>query len=415
MSQRSRRIMINRVFTVACWITAFLSVAVLAVLLVTILMQGIRYWGWDFLTNPPSRNAENAGLKPAIWGSVAICTVCALIAIPLGVGTAIFLEETRPKNRWARRAHGFVQLNIANLAGVPSIVYGIIGLTVFTQMFGVLGTTNDPSLQIGVTWSDQIIDESGRYLRLPAEGGRSETPVPVTGMTALDDDGASVELRVLAEEDLFAVFDTVDARLAEIPESLGEEEFEAAAQAVRDELLGGVIRGGEDLYVERVGERSWYYVQIPFGRSVLAGGMTLMLVVLPIVIIASQEAIRAVPSSLREGAHGLGATRWQTVRRIVLPASVPGIMTGSILAMSRAVGEAAPVLIIAGIVYITFTPQNLMDEFTAMPLQIYDWAGRPQKEFHQLASTGIIVLLSILLTFNAVAILIRQKFHGSSQ
>jgi phosphate transport system permease protein len=148
---------------------------------------------------------------------------------------------------------------------------------------------------------------------------------------------------------------------------------------------------------------------------VLAGGLTLMLVVLPIIIVASQEALRAVPDSLREGALAAGSTRWQMVSRMTLPAAIPGIMTGSILAMSRAIGEAAPMLVIAGVVYITFTPNNLMDDFTVMPLQIYNWAGLPQAEFHQVAASGIIVLLAILLTFNAVAVMIRQKFQKPLQ
>jgi phosphate transport system permease protein len=167
--------------------------------------------------------------------------------------------------------------------------------------------------------------------------------------------------------------------------------------------------------VQRLSEPEWYYLRVPFGRGVLAGGMTLMLVILPIVVIASQEALRAVPDSLREGALAAGATRWQMVRHMTLPAAVPGIMTGSILAMSRAIGEAAPVLVIAGIVFITFTPRNLMDDFTVLPLQIYNWAQRPQEEFHRIAATGIIVLLAVLLTFNAAAVLIRQKFHKPLQ
>jgi phosphate transport system permease protein len=136
-----------------------------------------------------------------------------------------------------------------------------------------------------------------------------------------------------------------------------------------------------------------------------------MLVVLPILIISSQEALMGVPNSLREGAMGLGATRWQTIRRVTLPAAVPGIMTGSIIAMSRAIGEAAPILMIAGIVYISSAPGNLMDDFTVMPLQIYNWAQRPQQEFHEVAATGIIVLLGALLAFNAVAVLIRHKLE----
>jgi phosphate transport system permease protein len=148
---------------------------------------------------------------------------------------------------------------------------------------------------------------------------------------------------------------------------------------------------------------------------VLGGGLTLMLVVLPIIIVASQEALRAVPSSLRQGALALGATRLKVVSRMTLPAAVPGIMTGAILAMSRAIGEAAPMLVIAGVVYITFTPQHLMDEFTVMPLQIYNWASLPQEEFHKVAATGIVVLLAVLLTFNAIAVFIRQTFSRPLQ
>lgn len=263
-----------------------------------------------FVTSPPSRSAERAGIGPALAGTAWICGVCALLALPLGVGTAIFLEEYRPHGRLARRIHGVIQLNIANLAGVPSIVYGIIGLTAFVQMWSLSPST--PSWTIG-------------------------TP-----------------------------------------------------------------------------ER-WYYLQVPFGRGVLAGGMTLMLVILPIVIIATQEAIRAVPDSLRQGSLALGATRWQTIRGMTLPAAIPGIMTGSILAMSRAIGEAAPVLIICGIVFVRFLPQHLMDEFTALPLQIYDWAGRPQEDFHAVAAAGILVLLAALLAFNAVAIFIRHRFQKPLQ
>ncbi len=159
----------------------------------------------------------------------------------------------------------------------------------------------------------------------------------------------------------------------------------------------------------RISKKSWYYIRLPLGRSVFTGGLTLMLVILPVVIIASQEALRAVPDSLREGSLGLGATRWQMVRRVTLPAAIPGVMTGSILAMSRAIGEAAPVLIIAGVVYIGSAPANLMDNFTVMPLQIYNWSQRPQSEFHQVAATGILVLLAVLFVFNALAVLIRQK------
>ena len=161
----------------------------------------------------------------------------------------------------------------------------------------------------------------------------------------------------------------------------------------------------------RVRRDAWYYFRLPFGRSVLAGGLTLMLVILPIIIIASQESLRAVPDSLREGALGMGATPWQVVRNVTLPAAIPGIMTGSILAMSRAIGEAAPVLIICGIVFISYTPGNLMSDFTVMPLQIYNWAALPDAEFQKVAASGIIVLLVVLLSFNGLAVFIRQRMQ----
>lgn len=305
-SLRSRRQMKDRLFVVFAAGAAALCVIALLTLLTTIGVQGYEFLDMDFLKTPPSRKPDKAGIYPALIGTVYICVCCAAAAIPLGVGTAVLLEEFKPRNVWLRKLHGFVQLNITNLAGVPSVVYGILGLTVFVSAFGVMGNPNDPAWTMG-------------------------TP------------------------------------------------------------------------------ENWYYLQLPFGRSVIAGGLTLMLVVLPIVIIASQEALRAVPDSLRQGAFGLGATRWQMVSRTTLPAALPGIMTGSILAMSRAIGEAAPILIISGVVYIRFTPEHLMDDFTAMPLQIYDWAGRPQEAFHHVAASGIIVLLAVLLSFNAIAIFIRHR------
>ena len=298
----------DRLFVWICIGAASMSMLVLAVLLGSILLKGLAHLDLQFLKDVPSRKPQDAGIYPALMGTIWICVVCAAAAIPLGVGTAVLLEEFKPKGRVVKHLHAFVQLNITNLAGVPSVVYGILGLTVFVSAFGLAGHANDPVWTLGT----------------------------------LDD---------------------------------------------------------------------WYYLQLPFGRGVLAGGLTLMLVILPVIIIASQEAIRAVPDSLRRGALALGATRWQMVRRMTLPAAVPGIMTGAILAMSRAIGEAAPILIIAGVVYITFTPEHIMDDFTAMPLQIFDWASRPDAEFHRVAASGILVLLSVLLAFNVVAVLIRHRFQ----
>jgi phosphate transport system permease protein len=298
----------NRSFVALCIFATCISLVLLAILLVAIVTQGREYLRPEFLQSAPSRKPELAGIGPALWGSIWICLTCGFMALPIGVGTAILLEEYKPRSAWRQKLQSFIQLNISNLAGVPSIVYGIIGLTAFVQMFGVLGTGLEPSFSIGTTGD-------------------------------------------------------------------------------------------------------WYYLQLPFGRGVLAGALTLMLVVLPIVIISAQEALRAVPDSLRESSLALGGTEWQTIQKVVLPSATPGIMTGSILAMSRAIGEAAPILVVAGIVYITFTPEHLMDEFTAMPLQIYDWAGRPQDAFHQVAASGIIVLLVVLLGFNAIAVFIRNRYQ----
>ena len=200
-----------------------------------------------------------------------------------------------------------------NLAGVPSIVYGILGLTAFARMFGAFGTS--------------------------------------------------------AEDGGFAI---------------GNEE-------------------------------SLLYFKLPFGSSVLAGGLTLMLVILPIVIIATQEALRSVPKSLRSGALALGATPWQTVWGITLPAAIPGIMTGAILAMSRAIGESAPLLVVGAVLFVLNAPENLMSDFAVLPLQIFNWAGRPQDEFHAIAASAIIVQLAALLAFNGIAVFIRQKLQKPLQ
>lgn len=302
------RMLANRAFLVVCLAATSAAMLVLAVLLASIFWQGWSGLSGDFLTGLPSRKAEKAGIYVAMLGSLWVCAICGLIALPLGVGTAVFLEEFARKSRFTR----IVQTNIMNLAGVPSIVYGILGLTAFVRMFGLFGGGGDDAI------------------------------------------------------------------------SFGDEE-------------------------------SLLHIRLPFGSSVLAGGLTLMLVILPIVIIATQEALRSVPNSLRSGAFALGATRWQTVWSITLPAAIPGIMTGSILAMSRAIGESAPLLVIGGALFVLTPPQNLMSDFAILPLQIYNWAGRPQDAFHAIAASAIIVQLAALLVFNGVAVFIRQRLQKPLQ
>jgi phosphate transport system permease protein len=259
------------------------GVVALAVLLGDVVMDGAGALDRRFLDSFASRFPERAGIKAALWGSVWMLSLTALVSFPLGVGAAIYLEEYAPRS-WVTRA---IQTNIANLAGVPSIVYGILGLALFVRTLGL-------------------------------------------------------------------------------------------------------------------------------GRSLLSGALTLSLLILPVIILASQEAIRAVPSSIRQAAYGLGATRWQVVRMQVLPVALPGILTGTILALSRAVGETAPLIMIGAVGFLAFTPGSVMDPFTVLPLQIYSWISRPQEEFRALAAAGIIVLLAILLGMNAVAIVLRNRYQRQS-
>lgn len=304
----STRLLANRAFLTLCLAATSIAMLVLAILLLAIFVQGWSGLSWDFLTGLPSRKADKAGVFVALMGSLWVCAICGLLALPLGVATAVFLEEFAQKTRFTR----IVQTNIMNLAGVPSIVYGILGLTAFARMFGAFGTNVEDAITLG------------------------------------------------SEESLF-------------------------------------------------------FLRIPFGSSVLAGGLTLMLVILPVVIIATQEALRAVPGSLRAGAFALGATRWQTVWGITLPAAVPGIMTGAILAMSRAIGESAPLLVLGGALFVSGAPENLMSDFAVLPLQIYNWASRPQESFHAIAASAIILQLLVLFLFNGIAVFIRQKLQKPLQ
>lgn len=325
-ASQAKRVLLNRTFLFVCLVVTNLAVVILAVLLISILFKGlpwiidfasikasfaeggdgfagIKHWfRWEFFTEYTSRKAKSAGIRAPLWGSIWVCAICGLAALPIGVGTAIYLEEFAPRNRFTQ----FIQTNIRNLSGVPSIVYGILGLTAFSRLFGAFGADD--------AWS------------------------------------------------------------------IGDPE-------------------------------SFWYLQFPFGSGVLAGGLTLMLVILPVIIISSQEAFRSVPNSLRQASLALGSTKWQTVWNVTLPAAVPMIMTGSILAISRAIGEAAPLLVLGVPLFISNTPLNLMSDFTILPMQIYNWASRPQEDFHGIAAAAIIVLLAVLLSFNAVAVFIRQKLH----
>jgi phosphate transport system permease protein len=265
-------------------LSVFVGIIGLITLVGQVIADGADSLSLGFITNFPSRFPERAGVWAALWGTVWIMAITFIFAVPVGVGAAVYLEEYAPKNHLTR----LIELNISNLAGVPSIVYGLLGLAVFVSLLG-------------------------------------------------------------------------------------------------------------------------------FGRTLLTGGLTLGLLVMPIVIISSREAIRAVPRTYREAAYGLGATRFQVVTGVVLPQAIPGIMTGTILAMSRAIGEAAPMIAIAALTFVSFVPTGPMDRFTVLPIQIYNWVQDPREGFSGLAAAGIIVLLVVLLSMNAVAILIRNTTQTRSE
>jgi phosphate transport system permease protein len=260
-----------------------IALIALGALIYNVVSDGVGRLSWSFITSYPSRRAEQAGILPALVGSLYVIGLTAVIAVPLGVGAAIHLEEYGRGGRLSR----LIEINIANLAGVPSIIYGLLGLGLFVRMFGM-------------------------------------------------------------------------------------------------------------------------------GQSLLAAACTLALLSLPVIIISTREALRAVPKSLREGSYALGATKWQTIWHQVLPAALPGMLTGLILALSRAIGETAPLVTMGALLYVPFLPANIWSPFTVLPIQIFNWVSRPQAAFAENAAAGIIVLLAVLLMMNAIAIVLRDRFQRRS-
>jgi len=275
-----RRRRLGQILAVVLFFSTLFGLLVLTSLMVDVVRKGAPWLDWQFLTSYPSRNPEEAGIKSAIVGSFWLMLLTALFSVPIGVGAAVYLEEYAPRGWFLR----LIQLNIANLAGIPSVIYGILGLGLFVRFFAM-------------------------------------------------------------------------------------------------------------------------------GRSLLAGALTMSLLVLPIIVISTQEALRAVPQGIRESAYALGATRWQVVASHLLPIAAPGILTGIILALSRAVGETAPLVMIGALTFIAFLPESLLDPFTVLPIQIFNWTARPQEEFRGLAAAAIIVLMVFLLLMNLSAILLRNYYE----
>jgi len=371
-------------FSILCMLVSSLAIVVLITLLASIFIKGGNFLSLDFLTGKHlEENPRGSGIGQAIIGSVILSLICAVFAIPVGIGTAIFLEEFQPRNRWLRYFHGLVQLNINNLAGVPSIVYGILGVTAFVYMFGAVQAIKvgeTASMEIGVEYRYQSDTLSGEIFQF-AVPDESEPRFTIDQPLEVSINGKPAQLNVLPK--------TADR--PSDPDTLARSVW-AGKVASRFPI-----------------KQPWYF-RIPFGKSVLAAGLTLALVILPIVIIASQEALRAVPTSLREAGFGMGATRWQVVRSVVLPSATPGIMTGAILSMSRAVGEAAPVLAVMGGV-LEYNMSNLMDRTPVLPVTIFKWAGHSNPGYENSSAAAIIVLLGLLLLMNSIAILIRFRFE----
>ncbi|MEW5883652.1 MAG: phosphate ABC transporter permease PstA [Armatimonadota bacterium] len=284
-----RRVLFERLFMLACLLAIIFGILALLALVYGILRDGLTRLDWEFITSFPSRRASSAGIYSALTGTLWMMALVTLFTVPIGVLSAIYLEEFAPKNRLT----SLIQVNIANLAGVPSIVYGLLGLAIFVRMLE-----------------------------------------PITsGQT-------------------FGFANTS-------------------------------------------------------GRSILAGSLTMSLLILPMVITACQEALRAVPQSHRHAALALGSTCWEAVRHQVLPAALPGMLTSVILGLSRAIGETAPLITIGALTYVAFVPKSPFDGFTVLPIQIFNWASRPQAAFHENAAAGIIVLMVVLLLFNSAAIAFR--------
>ncbi|HVF02912.1 MAG TPA: phosphate ABC transporter permease PstA [Rubrobacteraceae bacterium] len=279
----STRHMLDRVFTVLVFAAAMIGLVVLAALLVDVARDGLPRLDWSFITNFSSSTPERTGIYPALLGSLWLLGLTAVTSVPLGIGAAIYLEEYAHDN-WLTR---LIEVNISNLAGVPSIIYGLLGLGIFVNLLGSL-----------------------------------------TG-----------------------------------------------------------------------------------GQSLISGALTLSLLILPVIIIATREALRTIPSAVREGGYALGATRWEVIRSHLLPMALPGALTGTILALSRAIGETAPLIVVGAATYITFVPEGPQSGYSALPIQIYNWVSQPQEGFQTAAAAGIVVLMLVLLLTNSVAIALRNRYQ----
>ena len=381
----------------------------------------IRFHSWldsDFLRTPMSSTPALAGVRTALIGSLGLMAVVVLAALPIGVGAAIYLEEYA-QNGFVNR---LIETNVRNLAGVPSIIYGMLGLAIFVRALapftsGMIFHYNfdaptvetvieriAPAFDGAIGVDDGVISSQSEVVAAPAIERvvstflRFGTPsLTMHGNSSIRDMSDSLAAA------LDMVVDTVEAR----PNA--DYDIERRGEYYRFDLPAAA-----PISSEAYGQLMASLVRInsfsPNGRTLVSAGLTLALLILPIIIINAQEAIRAVPFAIREASFGLGATRWQTIWKQVLPAALPGIMTGTILSVSRAVGETAPLIVVGAATFLVTDPSSPFSQFTALPIQIYQWTARPQGQFADIAAAAIIVLLALMLTLNAAAIILRNRY-----
>lgn len=366
----------------------------------------------DFLMRPQSSRPEFAGVRTAIFGSLWVVLVTLLFSFPVGVGAAIYLEEYASKQNLINR---IIQTNINNLAGVPSIIYGMLGLAIFVRVLGAVssgylfdyGSIEARQNSLVNTFESNfgivvVLDDNGNVNRV---NPTADAAFDLTTRQAqlLIDEFASLSWRNFDINETDA--SVIVAKSLGIPVAVESDANGVDYLIPRDDSL---ISAEDFSLLSR--EMANVAKAIDNGRTVISAGLTLGLLILPIIIINAQEAIRAVPLSMRQGSMGLGATQWQTIWHHVLPQALPGILTGTILAMSRAIGETAPLVVVGASTFIAFDPDGPFSKFTVMPIQIYQWTARPQAEFRNIAAAAIIVLLVLLLSLNATAVLLRNRY-----
>lgn len=384
-------------------------------------VEVIRYHSWlhgDFLTTPMSSTPALAGVRTALIGSVGLMTVVVLVALPIGVGAAIYLEE------YAHRGfiNRVIETNVRNLAGVPSIIYGMLGLAIFVRAlapftsgmifgYGFDPPTVDavveriaPAFDGAIAYDGSAISSDSDAVDAPTAQRIVDTflyfgrpSLTMHGNSALSEmsDSLAEALKISVDTAPVRADDEYDIEVRGDYFRFDVAEDAAFSDDVFDALMASLVRINSFA---------------PNGRTLVSAGLTLVLLILPIIIINAQEAIRAVPYTIREASYGLGATRWQTVWNQILPAALPGIMTGAILSVSRAVGETAPLIVVGAATFLVTDPTSPFSQFTAMPIQIYQWTARPQGQFADIAAAAIIVLLALMLTLNAAAIVLRNRY-----